>query len=104
MPVTNRLQDSILPHNESEVINGNHDHRNSERHTRKTKGGAFLLETRAREEIFTPEDFTVRHHAIAKTTEQFFNNEVAPHVDEINHQNHALAAQILKKSVETSGD
>jgi alkylation response protein AidB-like acyl-CoA dehydrogenase len=64
----------------------------------KTKGGAFLLETRAPEEIFTPEDFTAEHHAIAKTTEQFFNNEVAPHVDEINHQNHALAAQILKKS------
>jgi alkylation response protein AidB-like acyl-CoA dehydrogenase len=64
----------------------------------KTRGGAFLLETRAPEEIFTPEDFTAEHHAIAKTTEQFFNNEVAPHVDEINHQNHALAAQILKKS------
>jgi alkylation response protein AidB-like acyl-CoA dehydrogenase len=64
----------------------------------KTKGGAFLLETRAPEEIFTPEDFTPEHHAIAKTTEQFFNNEVAPHVDEIQHQNHALAAQILKKS------
>jgi alkylation response protein AidB-like acyl-CoA dehydrogenase len=66
----------------------------------KTKGGAFLLETRAPGEIFTPEDFTAEHHAIAKTTEQFFNNEVAPHVDEINHQNHALAAQILKKSAE----
>jgi alkylation response protein AidB-like acyl-CoA dehydrogenase len=64
----------------------------------KTKGGAFLLEARAPEEIFTAEDFTAEHHAIAKTTEQFFNNEVAPHVDEINHQNHALAAQILKKS------
>src|SRR5580698_9767627 len=64
----------------------------------KTKGGAFLLETSAPEEIFTPEDFTPEHHAIAKTTEQFFNNEVAPNVDEINHQNHALAAQILKKS------
>src|SRR5580700_3461211 len=64
----------------------------------KTKGGAFLLERSAPEEVFTPEDFTDEHHAIAKTTEQFFNNEVAPHVDEINHQNHALAAQILKKS------
>jgi alkylation response protein AidB-like acyl-CoA dehydrogenase len=66
----------------------------------KTKGGAFLLETRAPEEIFTAEDFTPEHHAIAKTTEQFFNNEVAPHVEEIQHQNHALAAQILKKSAE----
>ena len=39
----------------------------------KTKGGAFLLERRAPEEIFTPEDFTAEHRAIAKTTEEFFN-------------------------------
>jgi alkylation response protein AidB-like acyl-CoA dehydrogenase len=64
----------------------------------KTKGGAFLIERRAPEDIFTPEDFTAEHHAIAKTTEEFFNKEVAPHLDEIRHQRHALAAQILKKS------
>src|SRR5271168_5265597 len=64
----------------------------------KTKGGAFLLETRAPEEMFTPEDFTAEHHAIAKTTEEFFTKEVAPHLDEIQHQQHAVAAQILKKS------
>ncbi len=66
----------------------------------KTKGGAFLLENRAPEEIFTPEDFTAEHHAIAKTTEQFFNQEIAPHVNEINNQQHAVALQILKKSAE----
>jgi alkylation response protein AidB-like acyl-CoA dehydrogenase len=65
-----------------------------------TKGGSFLLETRAPEEIFTPEDFTAEHHAIAKTTEQFFNQEVAPHIEEIEHQQHAVAATILKKSGE----
>ena len=37
----------------------------------KTKGGAFLIENRAPEEIFTPEDFTAEHRAIAKTTEEF---------------------------------
>jgi alkylation response protein AidB-like acyl-CoA dehydrogenase len=66
----------------------------------KTKGGAFLLETRAPDEIFTPEDFTAEHHAIAKTTEEFFNKEVAPHLEEIHHQQHAVAAKILKKSAE----
>src|ERR1700684_421229 len=66
----------------------------------KVKGGAFLLETRAPEEIFTPEDFTAEHHAIAKTTEQFFNQEIAPHVNEIHHQQHAVAVKILKKSAE----
>src|SRR5271167_4596368 len=66
----------------------------------KTKGGAFLIETRAPEEIFTPEDFTAEHHAIAKTTERFFNEEVAPHLHEIQHQQHAVAAGILRKSAE----
>jgi alkylation response protein AidB-like acyl-CoA dehydrogenase len=64
----------------------------------KTKGGAFLIERRDADSIFTPEDFTAEHHAIAKTTEDFFNKEVAPHLDEIQHQQHAVAAQILKKS------
>jgi alkylation response protein AidB-like acyl-CoA dehydrogenase len=66
----------------------------------KTRGGAFLLETRAPEEIFTPEDFTAEHHAIAKTTEEFFTKEVAPHIEEIHHQHHEVAAKILKKSAE----
>ncbi len=66
----------------------------------KTKGGAFLLENRAPEEIFTPEDFTSEHHAIAKTTEEFFTKEVAPHLEEILHQQHAVAVKLLKKSAE----
>ena len=66
----------------------------------KTKGGAFLLERSAPEEIFTPEDFTDEHRAIAKTTDEFWLKEVTPHIDEIRHQDHALCARILKKSGE----
>ena len=33
-----------------------------------TRGGGFLIEERSPEEIFTPEDFTDVHHAIARTT------------------------------------
>ena len=66
----------------------------------KTRGGSYLIETRAPEEVFTPEDFTPEHHAIAKTTEEFFNQEVAPHLAEIQHQQHAVAAAILRKSGE----
>ena len=66
----------------------------------RTKGGAFLLETRTPEEIFTPEDLTPEHRAIAKTTEEFWNREIVPHLDEIRHQNHAAAAKLLKKSAE----
>src|SRR5579883_3160604 len=65
-----------------------------------TKGGAFLLETAAPEDIFTPEDFTAEHRAIAKTTEEFFNKEVLPHREQIWHAEHAVAAGILRKSAE----
>jgi butyryl-CoA dehydrogenase len=66
----------------------------------KTKGGAFLLEKRAPEDIFTPEDFTAEHRAIAKTTEEFFNKEVLPHREEIWHALHEVPAAILRKSAE----
>ncbi|MCU0248044.1 MAG: acyl-CoA dehydrogenase family protein [Bryobacter sp.] len=66
----------------------------------KTTGGAFLLESYRPEEIFTPEDFTDEHRAIARTTEDFWNQEVAPHLERIQHQEPGVAASILKKSAE----
>jgi alkylation response protein AidB-like acyl-CoA dehydrogenase len=66
----------------------------------KQKGGAFLLEQCAPEEIFTPEDFTDEHRAIARTTEEFFNKEVAPNVEIIQHEDKGVAVKLLKKSAE----
>jgi alkylation response protein AidB-like acyl-CoA dehydrogenase len=66
----------------------------------KTKGGAYLLEQRAPEEIFTPEDFTEEHKAIARTTEEFWIKDVAPHVETIQHEDKGVAVGILKKSAE----
>ena len=66
----------------------------------KAKGGAFILERREPEEIFTPEDFTDEHKAIARTTEEFYTNEVAPNVETIQHEDKGVAAKILKKSGE----
>jgi alkylation response protein AidB-like acyl-CoA dehydrogenase len=64
----------------------------------KHYGGSYLLESSTPEEIFTPEDFTEEHRAIARTTEEFFTNEVAPNVDAIQHQEPGVAVSILKKS------
>jgi alkylation response protein AidB-like acyl-CoA dehydrogenase len=64
------------------------------------QGGAFLIEQRAPEDIFTPEDFTAEHRAIARTTEEFFNKEVAPNIDKIQHHEPGVATGILKKSAE----
>ncbi len=66
----------------------------------KPKGGAFLLEQRAPEEVFTPEDFTEEHRAIARTTEEFFAKEVAPNIEAIQHHEPGVAPGILRKSGE----
>src|ERR1700683_713165 len=63
-------------------------------------GGAFLLESPEPGQIFTPEDFTDEHRAIAKTTEEFWNQEVAPHLEEIQHQQFDVLKRVLRKSAE----
>ena len=64
----------------------------------KTKGGAFLIESRAAEEIFTPEDFTEEHQAIARATEEFWASEVAPKIEALQHQEPGVGAALLRKS------
>src|SRR5229473_221548 len=66
----------------------------------KTKGGAFLIEERTPQEIFTPEDLTDEHRAIARAADEFWNKEVAPNLEEIDRGNHDVAVQVLKKSAE----
>ena len=66
----------------------------------KHKGGSFLIEPTSPEQLFSPEDFTDEHRAIAKTTDEFWQKEVVPNIDAIRHQDHALCAKILKKSGE----
>jgi alkylation response protein AidB-like acyl-CoA dehydrogenase len=51
-------------------------------------------------EIFTPEGFTVEHRAIARTTEDFFRQEVEPNLDAILHQDFAVLRRVLAKSAE----
>jgi alkylation response protein AidB-like acyl-CoA dehydrogenase len=64
----------------------------------KHQGGGFLFESTTPDDIFTPEDFTAEHHAIAKTTEDFWTKEIAPNLDGIQHQEPGLAVSILRKS------
>jgi alkylation response protein AidB-like acyl-CoA dehydrogenase len=64
------------------------------------RGGWFLLEAQTPEQMFTPEDFTEEHRAIAKTTEEFWSQEVAPHLEEIQHQDFDVLKRVLRKSGE----
>jgi alkylation response protein AidB-like acyl-CoA dehydrogenase len=64
------------------------------------KGGAFLIEERTTDEIFTPEDFTEEHRMIAETTRQFIDNEVVPRIDELEKHDWMLARQLVSKAAE----
>ncbi len=66
----------------------------------KTKGGAFLIEERGPHEIFTPEDLTEEHRAIARAADEFWDHEVEPNLEEIRHGNHDVAVAVLRKSAE----
>ena len=66
----------------------------------QAKGGAFLLEDRSPNDIFTPEDLTEEHLAIAHTVDEFWVNEVEPHLEEIRQQRPGVALRILRKSAE----
>ncbi|HEY2963424.1 MAG TPA: acyl-CoA dehydrogenase family protein [Pyrinomonadaceae bacterium] len=64
------------------------------------KGGAFLIEERTPEEIFTPEDFTEEHRMIADTTRQFIDNEVVPHIDELEKHDWKLSRELVHKAAD----
>lgn len=50
--------------------------------------------------MFTPEQFTEEHKAIARTTAEFWRNEVAPHLEAIQHQEPGVAVRVLRRSAE----
>ena len=64
------------------------------------KGGAFLIEELTPQEVFTPEDFNEEHRMIAETTRQFVDNEVAPHIDELEKHDWKLARELVKKAAD----
>ncbi len=61
------------------------------------KGGEFLIVETPCEAVFTPEDFSDEQRAIAETTEQFVENEIFPHIEEIEEQNFDLVVAGMKK-------
>jgi alkylation response protein AidB-like acyl-CoA dehydrogenase len=64
------------------------------------RGGEFLIADRTPDEVFTPEDFTEEHHMIAETTRQFIDNEVIPHIDELEKHDWKLARELVSKAAD----
>ena len=67
----------------------------------KTAGGSFLIEDQSPESgkaVFTPEDLTEEHRDIARTAREFFDNEVRPHIEEMQHGDFDVAVSLLRKA------
>ncbi|MFZ0417005.1 MAG: acyl-CoA dehydrogenase family protein [Candidatus Sulfotelmatobacter sp.] len=65
-----------------------------------TRGTAFLLEESAPQDIFTPEDLSEEHLAVAHMVDEFWANEVEPNLPAIREKKPGVAMAVLRKSVE----
>ena len=62
------------------------------------KGGSFLIEDRTPADVFTPEDLSEEHLAIARTADEFWAKDVVPELEAIQHQEPGAAVRVLRKS------
>ena len=63
-----------------------------------TTGGSFLFEERAPAEIFTAEDLSEQHFAIARTVDEFWGREVEPNLPAIRRQERGVVRGVLQKA------
>lgn len=64
------------------------------------KGGSFLIEEVRADQVFTPEDYTEEHLMIAKTTEDYVENEVLPVVEKLENHEFEYSVKLLKQAGE----
>jgi len=62
------------------------------------KGGSFLIEDVALDRVFTPEDYTDEHKMIAKTAEDYVENEVLPVVEKLENHEFDISVKLLKEA------
>src|SRR6516165_7113591 len=67
---------------------------------RETKGTGFLLEDSTPQDVFTPEDLSEEHLAVAHMVDEFWTNEVEPNLPAIREKKPGLALAVLRKSVD----
>src|SRR5256886_6247455 len=64
------------------------------------KGGSFLLESPAPQDVFTPADLTDDQRLIGQTAEEFVTKEVLPVAKELENKKPGLMPQLVKKGGE----
>ena len=65
-----------------------------------SKGGTWLLEPSAAEDIFTPERLTDEHRLMAQTTDEFIEKEVLPNVARLEARDWAFARTLIRRAGE----
>jgi alkylation response protein AidB-like acyl-CoA dehydrogenase len=69
-------------------------------HVVAAKGGSFLIEDRAPDEVFTPEDFSEEQIMIGKTADDFMVQELVPRLPQLLKLDYELSRQLLRKAGE----
>src|SRR5437660_7334376 len=64
------------------------------------KGGSFLLESPAPQDVFTPADLTDDQKLIGQTAEEFVSKEVLPLVKDLENKKPGLMADLVRKGGE----
>jgi alkylation response protein AidB-like acyl-CoA dehydrogenase len=64
------------------------------------KGGSFLIEDRAPDEVFTPEDFSEEQVMIGETADDFMVKEVVPRLPALLKLDYELSRELLRKAGE----
>src|SRR5256885_10962141 len=64
------------------------------------KGGSFLLESPAPQDVFTPADLTDDQKLIGQTAEEFVTKEVLPLVKDLENKKAGLMAELVRRGGE----
>src|SRR5581483_11544457 len=62
------------------------------------RGGEWLLQSADASSVFTPEQMTDEHRLIARTAEEFVENEVLPVLDKLEQKDWDLARKLVKRA------
>jgi alkylation response protein AidB-like acyl-CoA dehydrogenase len=61
------------------------------------RGGEWLLQPTAADHVFTPERLSEEHRLIARTTQEFVDNEVLPVLDRLEQKDWDLARKLVQR-------
>ncbi len=68
--------------------------------TQVRKGGSWLLDETAPDEVFTPEKLTDEHRMMAQTAQEFVDNELLPAIDRLEAKDWELARSLIRRAAD----